>query len=91
LSEQLQGIVNTGEKMKRTRAQIFEQIEDAAWAAGGGATIKRPLRSGLAILPASAAIPHIDEPWYCCAEPTGDQLASIAGTRVRTGDADAFV
>jgi hypothetical protein len=23
------------------------------------------------------AIPHMNEPWYCCAEPTTDQIVSI--------------
>ncbi len=28
-------------------------------------------------LPAGAAIPHMTEPWYCCAEPTEDQVALL--------------
>jgi radical SAM superfamily enzyme YgiQ (UPF0313 family) len=27
--------------------------------------------------PAQAAIPHLDEPWYCCAEPTEEQVAQV--------------
>ena len=46
---------------------------------------------GSRLLQANAAIPYMNEPWYCCAEPTGDQLAAIAGASARTGDADAFV
>jgi hypothetical protein len=91
LCERLQGIVNVGEKMNQTRTQIFERIEDAAWVAAGLSREKRPASNGLQILQASAAIPHLDEPWYCCAEPTGDQLVAMAGTRARVGDADAFV
>ncbi len=91
LCERLQGIVSRGEKMKQTRAQIFEQIEDAACDAAGVTIEKRVATDGLAILQAGAAIPYMNEPWYCCAEPTGDQLASVAGARARTGDADAFV
>jgi radical SAM superfamily enzyme YgiQ (UPF0313 family) len=91
LSERLQGIVSRGEKMKQTRAQIFEQIEDAACDAAGAAAGKRAATDRLATLQAGAAIPYMNEPWYCCAEPTGDQLASVVGARARTGDADAFI
>ncbi len=61
LCEQVQGIVHSGEKMKRSRAQIFERIEDAAFAvAGGGIT-----RSALPVLASQAAVPYLNEPWYC--------------------------
>ena len=61
LCEQVQGIVHSGEKMKRDRAEIFEGIEDAAFTiANGGIT-----RSALPPLPSRAAIPHLNEPWYC--------------------------
>jgi len=61
LCEQIQGIVHSGEKMKRDRTEIFERIEDAAFTiANGGLT-----RSALPALPSRAAIPHLNEPWYC--------------------------
>ena len=61
LCEQIQGIVHSGEQMKRSRAQIFERIEDAAFAvAGGGIT-----RSALPMLASRAAVPYLNEPWYC--------------------------
>jgi len=61
LCEQIQGIVHSGEQMKRSRAQIFERIEDAAFAvAGGGIT-----RSALPVLASRAAVPYLNEPWYC--------------------------
>jgi radical SAM superfamily enzyme YgiQ (UPF0313 family) len=61
LCEQIQGIVHSGEQMKRSRAQIFERIEDAAFAvAGGGMT-----RSALPALVSRAAVPYLNEPWYC--------------------------
>jgi radical SAM superfamily enzyme YgiQ (UPF0313 family) len=61
LCEQIQGIVHSGEQMKRSRAQIFERIEDAAFAvAGGGIT-----RSALPVLTSRAAVPYLNEPWYC--------------------------
>ncbi|HKD63300.1 MAG TPA: CUAEP/CCAEP-tail radical SAM protein [Candidatus Acidoferrales bacterium] len=61
LCEQIQGIVHAGEQMKRSRAQIFERIEDGAFAvAGGGIT-----RSALPVLAPWAAVPYLNEPWYC--------------------------
>ena len=61
LCEQIQGIVHSGEQMKGGRAQIFERIEDAAFAvAGGGMT-----RSALPALVSRAAVPYLNEPWYC--------------------------
>jgi hypothetical protein len=61
LCEQVQGIVHSGEKMKLSRARIFERIEDAAFAvANGGIT-----RSALPVLPSRAAVPYLNEPWYC--------------------------
>ena len=61
LCERIQGIVHAGEQMKRSRAQIFERIEDAAFAvAGGGIT-----RSALPVLASRAAVPYLNEPWYC--------------------------
>jgi radical SAM superfamily enzyme YgiQ (UPF0313 family) len=61
LCEQIQGIVHSGEQMKRSRAQIFERIEDAAFAvAGGGIT-----RSALPVLTSRGAVPYLNEPWYC--------------------------
>ncbi len=61
LCEQIQGIVHSGEQMKLSRAQIFERIEDAAFAvAGGGIT-----RSALPVLASRAAVPYLNEPWYC--------------------------
>jgi hypothetical protein len=41
-------------------------------------------------------VPFLSEPWYCCAEPTQDQLVSIGGPAVRTqpetvATADGFV
>ncbi len=82
LAENISRIVERGEKERRNRAEIFTHIWEAA--AGAAGTI-----SGTsAALPdfkhngaARAAIPHMNEPWYCCAEPTRDQLVSIGAAR----------
>ncbi|MFZ5555641.1 MAG: CUAEP/CCAEP-tail radical SAM (seleno)protein [Pseudomonadota bacterium] len=53
------------------RAEVFTRIWRLAHAAAG-----RPAPA----LPAGCAgqpIPHLSEPWYCCAEPTDEQLAGF--------------
>jgi radical SAM superfamily enzyme YgiQ (UPF0313 family) len=70
LCEELQQAVHRGEKMNLTRRRIFEQIEEAAYAATetdrNVTTDKHRWTQmkgdGLA---ARAAIPHLNEPWYC--------------------------
>jgi radical SAM superfamily enzyme YgiQ (UPF0313 family) len=63
LCEELQQIVHAGENRKRSRAQIFQQIEEAALV---GTRISDGVRkTALPILPAQAAIPYLNEPWYC--------------------------
>jgi hypothetical protein len=61
LCEQIQEIVHSGEQMKRGRAQIFERIEDAAFAVADGGIA----RSALPVLASRAAVPYLNEPWYC--------------------------
>ncbi len=61
LCEQVQEIVHSGEKMGRGRVRIFEKVEDATFAAAGGGIT----RSALPLLVARAAIPYLNEPWYC--------------------------
>ena len=65
LCEGLQGIVHSGEKLNRPRAHIFERIEEAAYAAAGVTHVGRVARNTLPILAARAAIPYLNEPWYC--------------------------
>lgn len=65
LCEQLQGIVHSGEKINQPRARIFERIEEAAYAAAGKIDENRVARNAQPILAARAAIPYLNEPWYC--------------------------
>jgi len=78
LCKAVQEIVSAGEKAGRARTWIFERIEDAAFAAAGAGKPDRPAKNPLAIVAAAATVPYMDEPWYCCAEPTGDQFLAIA-------------
>ncbi|MGB0035015.1 MAG: CUAEP/CCAEP-tail radical SAM protein [Candidatus Acidiferrales bacterium] len=91
LSEKLQEIVNAGEKMNRSRTWIFGGIEDAAYAAAGLPVPNRPASNLLPIVSAGPAVPFMNEPWYCCAEPTGDQLAAVTQALRIVRQSDAFV
>ncbi len=88
LGEAVQEIVSAGEKTGRARGWIFERIEDAAYAAAGAGKPDRPTKNPLAIVSAGATVPYMDEPWYCCAEPTGEQFLSIAQTRKKVRHAE---
>lgn len=65
LCEELQRIVHAGEKSGRPRARIFEQIESAAYAAAGLNNTERMAKFAQPILASRAAIPYLNEPWYC--------------------------
>ena len=56
---------------ERGRAAVFDQVWARAHAAIGGASadLGRSARDGRSVRP----IPHLSEPWYCCAEPTARQ------------------
>lgn len=85
LCRSIQEIVSTGEKAGRARTWIFERIEDAAYAATGAGKPDRPAKNPFEIVAAAATVPYMDEPWYCCAEPTGDQFLSIAQSGKSSG------
>jgi len=65
LCERVQGIVHAGEKAKWARGWIFERVEEAAYAAADGSGAERVVRGALPVLAARAAIPYLNEPWYC--------------------------
>jgi radical SAM superfamily enzyme YgiQ (UPF0313 family) len=72
LSETVQEIAAAAERQKESRPATFERIWKAAHAAGGSSPpqLNKSARS-------NASVPFLSEPWYCCAEPTRDQLVSI--------------
>ena len=63
LCEQIQQIVHTGEKLNRTRHQIFARIQEAARSAAGRDQLTKS--DALPLLAARATIPYLTEPWYC--------------------------
>jgi hypothetical protein len=78
LATEVQQIVQCGEKAGRSRAEIFYEIRAAARVAAG-LPVEAHLRSlASGTCPEHPAIPFINEPWYCCAEPPGDQLVPLA-------------
>jgi radical SAM superfamily enzyme YgiQ (UPF0313 family) len=90
LSETVQEIAAAAQQQKESRAATFERIWKAAHAAAG---LPAPGIS-LAAQP-QAGIPFLSEPWYCCAEPTRDQLVSIGAPKPlaknAVASADGFV
>jgi len=63
LCEAVQQIVHTGEKLNRTRHQIFARIQEAARRAAGLDQLTKS--EALPLLAARATIPYVTEPWYC--------------------------
>jgi radical SAM superfamily enzyme YgiQ (UPF0313 family) len=90
LSETVQALAAEGDRRKDSRSVVFQRIWKAAHDAAGLETpnIQQPQLSG-------AAVPFLSEPWYCCAEPTRDQLISIGGAQLKIEEpvvaADGFV
>jgi len=73
LAEELAAIVAAADAKKLSRAQAFAQIWNAA-----AALLPETRRT--VFHPASAnasGVPFLSEPWYCCAEPTSDQLLAV--------------
>ena len=53
------------------RAEVFGEIWRLAHAAAG---LQAPALDGAA---SGQPVPRLSEPWYCCAEPTDQQLQSF--------------
>jgi hypothetical protein len=61
LCENVEEIVAASEKSKLPRRTIFERIWEAAHE-GAGVNEELPAQP---VLPSRAAIPYLNEPWYC--------------------------
>jgi hypothetical protein len=84
LATEVARVVERGEKLGQTREQIFERIAEAAFAGAalpearlGAIRAKVAPPSGLDVRVPARAVPHFDEPWYCCAEPSTEQLVCL--------------
>jgi hypothetical protein len=89
LSDTVQEIAAAADRDKASRGAAFERIWTAAHRVAG---IEPPTLSRSQTL---RAVPFLSEPWYCCAEPTADQLISIGRPKPVAGNstvsADSFV
>jgi len=77
LSETVQAIAAEADRRKQTRSATFAQIWKAAHAAAG--VVAPPLP----VAESAKPVPFLSESWYCCAEPTKDQLVSIGAVSRR--------
>jgi radical SAM superfamily enzyme YgiQ (UPF0313 family) len=96
LAAEVSQIVEREEKLRSSRAEIFAQI----WRAAARMCEDAPQIPSVLRAPQAprVAIPHMNEPWYCCAEPSSDQLVSIGQVKTSVAHAeksppqpDAFV
>lgn len=71
LQREIQAIAAQGEKNELPRRVIFQAIWEAAHRAAG---LSAPSLAGRHL---GQPVPHLSEPWYCCAEPTDAQLQSF--------------
>ncbi|HEY2461268.1 MAG TPA: CUAEP/CCAEP-tail radical SAM protein [Candidatus Acidoferrum sp.] len=90
LSEKVQDIAADSDRKKQSRPVAFERIWKAAHEIAGISTPAIPKTSH-----ESRPVPFLSEPWYCCAEPTREQLVSIGAKKSSVAEplatADGFV
>lgn len=70
LQTEVQSIAEAGEQQNWSRTRTFEHIWTAVYRALGVQAPPLKLKSAV-------PVPHHSEPWYCCAEPTDQQLKSF--------------
>ncbi len=70
LQREVQALVAEGEGAGLARREIFARIWQRAHGAAGRDAPALPADLG-------EAVPHLSEPWYCCAEPTDQQLTGF--------------
>jgi radical SAM superfamily enzyme YgiQ (UPF0313 family) len=61
LCEELQGIVEVGDRLKRTRSATFERM----WRAVNQAAQRHVEERTQPLLDSRATVPYLNEPWYC--------------------------
>jgi radical SAM superfamily enzyme YgiQ (UPF0313 family) len=90
LSETIQEIAAAAERRKESRHATFERIWKAAHLAAG-----LPSPAIANTQNSAVGVPYLSEPWYCCAEPTREQLVSIGTATAKVNavlaTADGFV
>lgn len=86
LSQRVQELANAGDRVKRSRADTFVRICQAANDLAG----EKPIVYPAAPRHSTRGVPHFTEPWYCCAEPTQDQFVSITSDPRPPEHSDTF-
>jgi radical SAM superfamily enzyme YgiQ (UPF0313 family) len=90
LSEAVQAIAAESDRRKETRSAAFERIWLAAHEIAGVPAPRLHVNKT-----SHVPVPFLSEPWYCCAEPTHDQLLSIGSVAKKVSEsvitADGFV
>jgi radical SAM superfamily enzyme YgiQ (UPF0313 family) len=91
LNEMVQGIAADADRKKERRSVAFERIWKAAHAVAGFGAPELAFAGRPAV-----PVPFLSEPWYCCAEPTREQLVSIGAVAKKPAEpaviaADGFV
>jgi hypothetical protein len=87
LARDISGLVQRGEGLKLSRTEIFSHIYRAAYRAAGNR-----LTNSIALpVKRNASVPYLDEPWYCCAEPTETQFVALGQAKECVDKADQFV
>lgn len=87
LAREVSQLAQRGDSLKLSRTEIFSHIRRAAYAAAGNHAPNGVAR----LVEASRPVPYLDEPWYCCAEPTDVQFVSIGKSKETVAKADQFV
>ncbi len=75
LYREVQRVIRSGIRSHHSRREIFDAVRKTARRAAG---VPDPIGAA-AHLGERGPIPYLSEPWYCCAEPAGDELAQAAG------------
>ena len=89
LGARIQEIASASDAAKSSRSKTFEAIWCVAHDAAG---LRAPELKTDAVRP----VPFLSEPWYCCAEPTKDQLVSLGVAPIKKtapagANAESFV
>ncbi len=75
LQHQVEDVVKSGQRAGRGRREIFASVwQVARHFLERGTSTTGP---NLHLLPPPAKVPQLSESWYCCAEPTDEQLARL--------------
>jgi radical SAM superfamily enzyme YgiQ (UPF0313 family) len=81
LSDAVQAIAAESDRRKETRSAAFERIWLAAHEIAGVPAPGLQVRKTFHV-----PVPFLSEPWYCCAEPTHDQLLSIGSVAKKASE-----